>query len=56
MRYIQIFKLELFICQRPYSFGKVSAHCGCIIFELGPIGITWLSKDCGKDPDDLEES
>ena len=56
MKYIRIGRLELFLSQRPYFFGKVSAYCGCYIFDIGPIGFTWLDKDCGKDPDETIES
>lgn len=60
MRYIQIKRLELFLCQRPYGFGKMHASCGCHIFEFGPIGFTWLGNECylyeyDKDKDLKEE-
>lgn len=49
MKYVQVGRLEFFIPQRPYNFGRVKAHCGCLIFEFGPIGFTILSKECAKD-------
>lgn len=43
--YISIGRLEIYY-NKLWTFGRCHAFCGCFIFDLGPIGFTWLSKYC----------
>lgn len=47
-RYVQIGRLELFYSLQ-FSFGILKSSCGCLIFNLGFVGFTILSKECAYD-------
>ena len=56
MKYVTIGRVELYFCSRPYSLGRLKSCCGCFIFELGPIGFTWLSEECKRPLDETPKS
>ncbi len=48
MTLFRIYRIEIYR-NKPWDFGRPGVFCGCLIFDLGPIGITWLSKQCASD-------
>ncbi len=40
-----LYRLDLYR-NSPWEFGRVETLCGCFMFDLGPIGFTWLSDEC----------
>lgn len=47
-------RLELYIAKGPWDWGRQNAPCGCFIFDLGPIGITWLGDECLNNDSGIE--
>lgn len=54
-RFIRLGSLEISLAKGAPSFGLYRTGCGCLFAELGPLGLTWLSKDCRRADKDLAE-